>query len=146
MENYKDITLQLRKELEDLPCDYTELMARRNWDVIYHMVTNFNIGRFLLFMNNFYNHIPDKIRITKFGIDGPPTTAILYFDGKYVIYVVDGTRSPIKQFYYYYGNRINVMIRNVDNNNKMIDYNLMEFDGNEITIIGIWAGFKSGTR
>jgi hypothetical protein len=40
-------------------------------------------------MENYNKGIPDKIRITKFDVDGPAITSILYFDGNIVIYVVD---------------------------------------------------------
>ncbi len=137
-----DINAQLKKELEVLPHDYTRQMATRNWDVVIDMILNFNIGRLLIFMNNFDKGIPDKIRITKFGIDGPATTAILYYDGNLVVYVVDDTRYSSGEFYTYYGNNIIVYNRYMDYNEMIIDYNLTLYNGDYITIIGIWAGLE----
>lgn len=144
---YMDISLQLRKELEELPRDYTRLMATRNWDVLIDLVLNFNIGRFLIFMDNYNKGIPDKIRITKFGVDGPATTSILYFDGNIIIYVVDDTRYPLNEFYTYYGYYITVNNRYLDYNEMIIDYNLIPLDDSrEMPILGIWAGLKPQER
>lgn len=143
MESYEEISMQLRKELEELPRDYTRIMATRNWDVITDMLLNFNIGRFLIFMDNYYKGIPDKINITKFGIDGPAETAILYYDGSFITYVVDGTRFPTNEFYIFYGYDIAVNKRNFDNDDEVvIDYNLIQLDDKENSIIGIWAGYQ----
>jgi hypothetical protein len=144
MENYVDVSMQLRKELEALPRDYTQTMATRNWDVVYHMVTNFNIGRFLIFIDNYYKGIPDKIRIAKFGIDGPATTAILYYDGNLITYVVDDTRYPTDGYYTFFGYNIAIKERNLDDGDEgTIDYNLITLDDKEISILGIWVGFKN---
>lgn len=147
MDYYEDISIQLRKELEELPRDYTREMATRNWDVLIDLILNFNIGRFLIFMDNYNNGIPDKIRITKFGVDGPATTSILYFDGNMVIYVVDNTRYPGYEFYTYYGYYITVNKRNYYDNQIIIDYNLIPLDGSrEMTILSIWAGLEPQKR
>lgn len=146
MGNYIDISMQLRKELEELPRDYTRQMATRNWDVLIDLVLNFNIGRFLIFMDNYNNGIPDKIKITEFGVDGPATTSILYFDGNIVVYVVDGTRYPTNEFYTYYGHYITVSNRYLDYNEMVIDYNLIPLDGREMPIVSIWAGLKPQER
>lgn len=146
MENYMDISAQLKKELEALPLDYTRQMATRNWDVVIDMVLNFNIGRYLIFLDNFNKGISDKIRITKFGIDGPTTTAILYYDGNHVVYVIDDTRYLSGEFYTYYGNNITVYNRHLDYNEMIIDYYLIPFEGKSINILGIWAGLKPQRR
>ena len=141
---YLDVSMQLRKELEELPRDYTRQMATKNWDVLIDLMLNFNLGRFLIFMDNYDKGIPDKIRITKFGVDGPSTTSILFFDGDIVIYEEDGTRYPTNEFYTYYGNYIIVNKRNYHDNQIIIDYNLVPLDqSREITIISIWAGLGS---
>jgi hypothetical protein len=143
MDYYEDISIQLRREQEELPRDYTRQMATRNGDVLIDFILNFNIGRFLIFMDNYNKSIPDKIRITKFGIDGPATTSILYFDGNIVIYEVDGTRYPTNEFYTYYGYYITVNKRNLYDNQIILDYNLIPKDGSrEMTILSIWAGLK----
>jgi hypothetical protein len=136
-----NIFMQLKKELEMLPREYTQIIATRNRDVIYYMTRNFNIGRFLIFMDNYYNGIPDKITIAQFGVDGPTTTAILNYDGNFITYVVDGTRFQTNQFYYYSGDKIIVNKRDLNNDEVMIDYNLITSEGREVPIIGIWAGF-----
>jgi hypothetical protein len=142
MEYHNDISMQLRKELEELPRDYTRLMATQNWDVIIDSNKNFNIGRFLVFMDNYYKGIPDKIRITKFGIDGPATISLLYFDGNIVIYVIDDTRYPMNKFFIYYGYNITANYRYYNYNEIIIDYNLISMDGIDMPILGIWAGVK----
>ena len=147
MEYYADISKQFMMELEDLPRDYTREMATQNWDVLIDLVLNFNIGRFLLFMENYNNGISDKIRITQFGIDGPATTSILYYDGSIIIYVVDDTRYPMAQFYTYYGDQITIDYRYFSYNQMVIDYNLQPIDGSrELRILGIWAGLKPQER
>lgn len=143
MESYIDISMQLRKELEALPRDYTRIMVTRNWDVLTDMILNFNIGRLLVFMDNYGGRIPDKIRITKFGVDGPATTARLYYDGNLFTYVVDDTRYTNGEFYTYYGYEMTIKKRYLDYNEIAIDYNLISSDGNEISILIIWAGLKS---
>lgn len=143
MESYLGIYSELKRELALLPRDYTRLIATRNWDVITDLLLNFNIGRFLVFMDNYDKRIPDKIIITKFGVDGPAVTAILYYDGNIVTYVVDGTRFQTNQFYYYSGSYIQAVKRYLDSGNDMvIDYNLITLDNKETTIIGIWAGMN----
>lgn len=146
MESYIDISIQLRKELEALPRDYSRTMATRNWDVMTDMILNFNIGRLLVFMDNYGYRIPDKIRITKFGIDGPATTARLYYDGNLFTYVVDDTRYPSGEFYTYYGHEVTVKKRYLDYNEMAIDYNLIALDGKEVNILIIWAGLKPEMR
>lgn len=146
MDHYLEITYQLKKELEALPLDYTRQMATQNWDVLIDLVLNFNIGRFLVFMNHYYKGIPDKIRITKFGVDGPPTTSILYYDGRLIIYVADTTRYSSGEFYTYYGNSISVNYRYLDYNEMIIDYNLIPFDGRPVPLLGIWAGLEPQKR
>jgi hypothetical protein len=147
MNYYLDISMQLRKELEELPRDYTRQMATQNWDVLIDLILNFNIGRFLIFMDNYNKGIPDKIRITKFGVDGPATTSILYFDGNIVVYVIDGTRYPTNEFHTYYGYYITVNNRNYHYNQIIIDYNLVPLDGSrETTILSIWAGLEPQKR
>lgn len=142
MESYIDISMQLRKELEALPRDYTRIIATRNWDVLTDMILDFNIGRLLIFMNNYGRGIPDKIRITKFGVDGQATTARLYYDGNLLTYVVDDTRYTNGEFYTYYGHEMTVKKRYLDYNEIAIDYNLISTDGKEISILIIWAGLK----
>lgn len=146
MESYTNISLQLRKELEALPRDYTRIIATRNWDVMTDSIMNFNIGRLLLFMDNYGRGIPDKISITKFGVDGPATTARLYYNGNLFTYVVDETRYASGEFYSYYGHEMIVKKRYLNNNEIAIDYNLISLDGNEVPILIIWAGLKSEKR
>ncbi|WP_207726398.1 hypothetical protein [Anaerocolumna chitinilytica] len=106
-------------------------------------IMNFNIGRLLLFMDNYGRGIPDKISITKFGVDGPATTARLYYNSNLFSYVVDETRYASGKFYTYYGHEMKVKKRYLNNNEIAIDYNLISLDGNEVPILIIWAGLKS---
>ena len=142
MERDTEISIQLRRELEALPRDYTRVMATRNWDVMTDFILNFNIGRFLVFMDNYGRCIPDKIRITKFGIDGPATTARLFYDGNLFTYVIDDTRYSSGKFYIYYGHELTTKKRYMDYNEIVIDYNLISLEGNEVSIFNIWAGLK----
>ncbi len=144
MDKNPDIFMQLRRELEALPRNYTPPMAKRNRDIVYNGVKNFNIGRFLIFMNNYYNGISDKVTIASFGIDGPASTAVLCYDGNLVTYVIDGSRYQTAEFNYYSGCKIVGHIRNLEYGHEaMIDFNLILSDNKEIPILGIWAGFKS---
>lgn len=142
MDDYANISSQLRRELETLPRDYTKETATRNWDVLTNMIFNFNIGRFLIFMSNYQQGIPDRINITKFGVDGPATTAILYYDGNCIIYAIDDTRYSPDSFYFYYGYEITVKYRSLNQEEGIIDYNLIPSEGREMPILGIWVGLR----
>lgn len=143
MEYLYDYSNQFIKELEALPREYTMTMAKRNRDVIYQMLLNFNIGRFLIFMDNYNNGIPDKIRITKFGVDGPPSIAILFYDGNLITYVIDETRYQTNTFFTFYGYEIIVNKSYLDNRDIMIGYSLITLDQKQHSILGIWAGYPS---
>ncbi len=140
MDNNTDYSFQLRRELESLPRDYTELMAKRNRDIVDKDFLTYNIGRFLIFLDNFKKGIPDKIRITSFGIDGPATTAIVSYDGTSITYVIDGSRYQNGNYYTFYGEDIAVNTREL-RGDLLLDYDLITMDGKKIPFLNIWAGF-----
>ncbi len=81
------------QELLSLPRDYTPEMTLANGDILYdHYLRSYNLDRLLLFINNVFNGIPDYIRITMFGIDGPAIVIILQYNGNDIIYTLDDTR------------------------------------------------------
>lgn len=139
MDSFHDNSLLLRRELESLPRDYTEAMAKMNRDIVTNGINTFNIGRYLIFIDNYYKGIPDKIRITSYGIDSPPSVKIVLYDGNMVTFVIDGTRYPSKQFYIYYGYEIIVNRRSFQED-AIIDCDLKTVDQRSIPIIHIWAG------
>lgn len=141
MDNYNDYSLQLRRELENLPRDYTDLMAKRNRDVVDKDILTYNIGRFLIFLDNYNKGIPDKITITSFGMDGPATTAIIYFDGAMITYVIDSSRYQSGNYYTFYGKNIVVDTREL-RGDMIIDYDLITLDNKKIPILNLWAGFS----
>lgn len=141
MDNYFDYSLQLRSELESLPRDYTEIMAKTNRDVVDRDVLTYNIGRFLIFLDNYNKGIPDKIRITSFGIDGPASTAILYYDGDLITYVIDSSRYQSGSFYTFFGKEIVVSMREL-RGDMVIDYNLITLDGKKMPVLNLWVGFQ----
>lgn len=70
------------KKLDSLPRYYSVEMAKDNGDVLHDPFGEvYNIYKLDEFIDNVKRGIEDKIRITTFGIDGPPTIAILEFDG-----------------------------------------------------------------
>ncbi len=142
MSNYDEHSLRLQKELEALPRNYTELIARRNKDIVINTNMNYNLGRFLIFLENIQNGISDKIRITTYGVDRPPTTSILFYDGYLLTFVVDVTRFSTMLFYYYYGYEIKTNKRWLDDD-VIIDYNLLTLEQKEIPLINVWAGMNN---
>ena len=94
------------KELASLPRDYMLEMALRNNDVVSDIRRTYNTDRFYKFLDNVNNGMPDKIRITQFGIDGPPTISILQFDGNIIREFTDATRFQVNQYYDNYGYQI----------------------------------------
>ena len=142
MSNYDEHSLRLQKELEALPRNYTELIARRNKDIVINTNMNYNLGRFLIFLENIQNGISDKIRITTYGVDRPPTTSILFYDGYLLTFVVDVTRFSTMLFYYYYGYEIKTNKRWLDDD-VIIDYNLLTLEQKEIPLLHVWAGMNN---
>ncbi|TCT16202.1 uncharacterized protein DUF4362 [Natranaerovirga pectinivora] len=81
------------EELLSLPKEYTVEIALENNDLLYTpLAQSFNIDQLVKFLCNFNNGIPDKIRITMFGIDGPPTLSILEYNGEYLKLTIDVSR------------------------------------------------------
>jgi hypothetical protein len=91
-----DVSIAISKaeqELLSLPRDYTPEMALANGDILYdRYLRSYNLDRLILFINNVYNGIPDYIRITRFGMDGPATVIILQYNGDVIMYTLDVTR------------------------------------------------------
>lgn len=67
----------------------------------------YNTDRLREFICKLRHGIPDKVRITIFGIDGPPKIAILEYNGKYVKYTSDVSRlREIEKFIEFYGTNV----------------------------------------
>lgn len=141
MDNYIDYSFQLRRELESFPREYTEVMAKRNRDIVDKDFMTYNIGRFLIFLDNFNKGIPDKITITSFGIDGPATTAMVYYDGDFITYVIDSSRYQSGNFYSFYGKDIAIDMREL-RGDMIIDYDLITLDNKKMPMLNLWAGFQ----
>jgi hypothetical protein len=75
------------------PYHYTEEMAFENYDILNTTTArSINTGRLNLFMNYVNNNKSDCVFITTWGIDGPPATSILKYDGQIITYTVDNSR------------------------------------------------------
>lgn len=96
------------EELASLPRIYTKEIALKNYDIITEPSRSYNIERLLVFIDNVKKQIPNKVNITKFGIDGPPSTAILQYDGNIIRYTVDATRvmPRLEGYTTFYGHEI----------------------------------------
>ncbi|ABX41364.1 DUF4362 domain-containing protein [Lachnoclostridium phytofermentans] len=81
------------KLLLSVSFDYTIEMAYQNNDILNTPdAKSINTGRLNLFIENVNNKISDCVFITTFGLDGPPTTSILKFDGNTISYTFDNSR------------------------------------------------------
>lgn len=81
------------KILLSVPYNYTVEMAYENNDILNTPTAkSINTGRLNLFMKNVDNGIPDCVFITTWGIDGPPATSILKYDGNVITYTIDSSR------------------------------------------------------
>lgn len=122
------------EKLASLPRDYTFEMAYKNKDVISTNELTYNAEILHRFINNFNNKIIDSVVLTTFGVDGPPTIAILEYDGNIIKLIMDATRfNNIKNYYYFTGNKI---IPNIINNDGKLQINYIlekNFDERPIT-------------
>jgi hypothetical protein len=79
--------------LLSIPYNYTIEMAFENYDILNTPTArSINTGRLNLFMDYVNNNKPDCVFITTWGIDGPPVTSILKYDGRIITYTVDSSR------------------------------------------------------
>lgn len=98
------------QELMSLPRNYTPEIARMNKDILLdHEMRTYNADRLHEFLNNVKEGIPDYVRITTFGIDGPAKISILQYLGKnMMIYTVDLTRYTSGYLANYFGDTIKI--------------------------------------
>lgn len=97
--------------LAALPRNYTREMALYNNDIVDEQIKDYNFERLDQFIRNVNLGIPDTVRITEFGIDGPPVTIVLQFDGNIIKYTADTTRvDAIPNYFTFYGYKINTDI------------------------------------
>jgi len=87
------------KELSSLPRNYTREIAHRNNDMMYDQIASYNTDRFLRFIDNLNRGIPDRIRITTFGIDRPAVPSILQYNGYVIRLTSDATRYGVRNEY-----------------------------------------------
>lgn len=125
------------EELASLPRDYTLEKAISYNDVVSDVRRTYNTDRFFKFLDNVNNGIPDKIRITEFGIDGPPSIRILQYDGNIIRSLTDATRYITNQYYDYYGYQIVSQTRNWYGE-ELEDYFLITVDNKRIIIFTIF--------
>lgn len=123
-------------ELASIPKDYSLEMALQHNDIVENVFLSYNTERLLEFIENVRNGIPDKVRISSFGVDNPlsPAISILQYDGEMIIYTVDTTRSGIFNNYVtYYGPKIELRKR-ARNDIEILDYYLVTYDNRDILI------------
>lgn len=114
--------------LAALPRNYTKEMALYNNDIVDDQLEDYNFERLDQFIENVNLGIPDTVRITKFGIDGPPVTVVLQYDGNIIKYTADTTRvEAVPNYFTFYGYKI---YTDILQRYGMVfrTYNLIEFD------------------
>jgi hypothetical protein len=136
--NMQDIQYEQEMELSRLPIEYTINMALENNDVIKYGVVPYNAKRLELFILNYLNKMPDKVRIIDYGIDSGynPAIGILQYNGEYIVYTQRYYRFPEDtqaNYQTYYGGRMRERYRR--NDSKLLrDYLLVTFNNIEITV------------
>lgn len=123
-------------ELTSIPKDYTTEMAIKHNDIVENVFLSYNTERLLQFIENVKNGVPDKVRISSFGVDNPfsPTISILQYDGEMIIYTVDTSRGGIFNNYVtYYGNIMELRKR-TRNDIEILDYYLVTYDNRDVLI------------
>lgn len=94
----------LKEELEAVPIHYDMKTAIRNNDIVVSNGQIANERRFEQFLKNLEKGIQDKVRITEYGIDGPPSVSMLGYDGRIIMHIVDVSNfQKPKQLKIYYG-------------------------------------------
>lgn len=83
----QDIKYEHILELSLIPKEYTFQMALHNQDVMKQGFVSYNTNRLQQFMDNVKANIPDKIRITIYGIDNQ-NVSILQYDGSLIIFTI----------------------------------------------------------
>ncbi len=122
-------------ELNALPKPYQIEMAINNNDVVVNQSDPFNSERFYEFLSNAEKGIPDKIRITRYGIDNYEMAlrTILQFNGTYYIFTIAGNTTSPKS---YYGNELTLKRRDID---RPWQYFLKTYEGNEEPIFTLYS-------
>lgn len=118
-----------RNELNSLPQEYSRNDAIRNNDVLFYPDENYNAKRFFEFLINAKNGVDDKIRITYFGIDGPPTISILENkDGRFFLTTDVSRYGAPPPFYFYEGASIYDELVYVESNSVQLHFYLKTKD------------------
>lgn len=134
MKYYNTYHLQHTEELNALPNPYPIEMAINNDDIVVNRSDPYNTERFFEFLSNAREGIPDKVRITRYGIDNPELAlkSILEYNGEIFIYTQSSDFSaPVS----YYGNNINVRYRQP---NGPWQYYLLTYDGGEELLFSLY--------
>ncbi|MDF2589919.1 MAG: hypothetical protein K0S41_3760 [Anaerocolumna sp.] len=113
-------------ELSLIPKDYNIDMALDNKDIINYGAYRYNIDRLDQFIYNVNNNIPDKIRITDFGIDSP-SYKILQYNGNEIILTIKYYTDNEPNYLTYYGYTIIKRIGK-KHNKTILYYDLIQFD------------------
>jgi hypothetical protein len=126
------------KELKSLPTKYTKEMALNNNDIVIDFLSSYNANLLFSFISQVEEGLPDKIRITKFDIEGPPTISVLQYDGIIIKYIIDPTRYEItNDFITIYG--IKLIVRpEIRNHESIIVFYLFTMDNKVIEILKIY--------
>jgi hypothetical protein len=125
--------IQNEIELSSYPLEYSLEDARENGDIILYGVLPFNTKRLQLFIYNVINKTPDKVVLTKYGIDGYPTIGILEYTGNDIIYTDRYYFDNKLNYVTYYG--YNIIEKYRKRNDRLLrDYYLQTYDNDEIIL------------
>jgi hypothetical protein len=123
-------------ELASIPKDYSIEMALQHNDIVENVFLSYNTQRLLEFIENMRNGVPDKVRISSFGIDNPlsPTISILQYNGEMIIYTIDTNRGGLFINYVtYYEPKIELRKR-THKDIEILDFYLITYDNRDIFI------------
>ncbi len=121
-------------ELNALPKPYPIEMAINNNDVVVNQSDPSNSERFFEFLSYIEKEIPDKIIITRYGIDNPEMAlrTILEYIGTYYIFTIAGDTTSPKS---YYGNELTLKRRTPD---SPWQYLLNTYEGTEVLVFTLY--------
>lgn len=131
-----DIEYSAKEELATLPKDYTVGFALANDDVLLTpQLKAYNVDKLIKYIYNVNNGIPDKIRITKFGFDSPPSISILEYNGKNIKYTVDETRimGPTA-IYVFNGDNMNERFEKTESGHMVHEFYLNSYERGPIPV------------
>ncbi|MDF2589806.1 MAG: hypothetical protein K0S41_3647 [Anaerocolumna sp.] len=125
-------------ELKSLPTKYTKEMSLNNNDIMIDFLSSYNIIQLFTFISHVEEGIQDKVRLTKYELEGPPIISILQYDGIIIKYIIDSTRDKLTNDYItLYG--VKIIVRpEIRNHESMIVFYLFTTDNKVIEILKIY--------